>query len=272
MVRVLSITSLALAAVSVVSGLVVPRLSPPNGWETDILEPYDRYHKRYLALQCQDKHGQPFFDQCCHPLLATQKLESRPPQCIPDDCDDGSDNTTIPPSSSPTNVTPTPTYVSPKPTHSPEPSSSTSSTPKPSPSTSSTPEPSPSTSTPTPKASPTPVSHSSEGSSGSDVNTGGQATFFYQNGVAGACGKVHSDDDLICAMDQIRYGDPGAKSALCGKQVQITNTKNGKTVTVTVADDCPTCRNGNSIDLSEAAFKAIALLSDGVVPIEWSFV
>ncbi len=38
MVRVLSLTSLALAAVSAVSGLVVPRLSPPKGWETDILE------------------------------------------------------------------------------------------------------------------------------------------------------------------------------------------------------------------------------------------
>ncbi|KAI9446345.1 plant expansin [Lactarius indigo] len=272
MVRVLSITSLALAAASAVSGLVVPRLSPPKGWETDILEPYEQYHERYLALDCQDKHGQPFFDQCCHPLLATQKLESRPPQCIPDDCDDGSDNTsTIPPSSSPTNVTPTPTYVPPKSTHTPEPSSSTSST-KPPPSTSA-PKPSPSTSsTPKPKASPTPVSHSPEGSSSSEVNTGGQATFFRQNGVAGACGKVHSDDDLICAMDQIRYGDPGAKSALCGKQVRITNTENGKTVTVTVADDCPTCKNANSIDLSVAAFKAIATLEQGVASIAWSFV
>ncbi|KAH9180665.1 plant expansin [Lactarius sanguifluus] len=262
MVRVLSITSLALAAVSAVSGLVVPRLSPPNGWETDILEPYGRYHERYLALQCQDKHGQPFFDQCCHPLLATQKLESRPPQCIPDDCDDQSDNT---PSLSPTNATPTPTYVSPKPTHTPEPSSSTSSTPKPT----STPKPSPSTSTPKPKASPTPASHNLESS---DVNAGGQATFFYQNGVAGACGKVHSDGDFICAMDERRYGNPGAKSALCGQQVRITNTKNGKTVTVTVADDCPTCLNRNSIDLSEGAFKAIASLDDGIAPIEWSFV
>ncbi|KAH9005273.1 plant expansin [Lactarius hatsudake] len=241
MVRVLSITSLALVAVSAVSGLVVPRLSPPNGWETDILEPYDQYHERYMALQCQDKHGQPFFDQCCHPLLATQKLESRPPQCIPDDCDDRSNDAVNLPSSNPTNVTPTPTHVSPKPTDTPKPSSSTSSTP--------------------PTASHTP-----------DVNAGGQATFFYQKGVAGACGKVHSDDDLICAMDQLRYGDSGARSALCDQKVRITNTKNGKTVTVTVADDCPTCLNKNSIDLSRAAFEAIAPLDDGVAPIEWSFV
>ncbi|KAH9029944.1 plant expansin [Lactarius pseudohatsudake] len=249
MVRVLSITYLALAAVSAVSGLVVPRLSPPNDWETDIFEPYGQYHERYFALQCQDKRGQPFFDQFCHPMLATQKLESRPPQCIPDDCDDGSDKTTFP-----------------KPTYTPEPSSSTSSTP----------QPSPSTSIPKPKAGPTLVSRSSEDSNGSDVNTGGQATFFYQNGVAGACGKVHSDEDLICAIGETKVATAiqALDSPLCGKQVRITNTENGKTVTVTVADDYPidSSMNPNSISLSEAAFRALAPLSDGSVPIEWSFV
>jgi hypothetical protein len=29
-----------------------------------------------------------------------------------------------------------------------------------------------------------------------------RATFFTQNGVAGACGKVHQDSDLICAMGE----------------------------------------------------------------------
>ncbi|KAI9466322.1 plant expansin [Lactarius psammicola] len=284
MVRVLSLASLGLAAVSAVSGLVVPRLSPPKGWETDILEvcppfgslelfsrvvsqPYGRYHERYLALHCQDKHGQPFFDQCCHPLLATQKLESRPPQCIPDDCDDDDDTSSA---SGPTKPTPTPTHVSPQPKHSPEPSTSTSSTPKPSPSTSSTPKPSPSTSsTPKPSPTPSPATHISDSS---DINTGGQATFFYQKGVAGACGAVHSDSDFICAIDADRYGNTSARSGLCGKQVKITNTKNGKTVTVTIADACPTCKNGNSIDLSVAAFEAIAPLGDGIAPIEWTFV
>ncbi|KAG1735268.1 uncharacterized protein EDB91DRAFT_1037187, partial [Suillus paluster] len=53
----------------------------------------------------------------------------------------------------------------------------------------------------------------------------------------------------------------GNSSPLCGKQVQITNLSNGKTVTVTVADDCPTCANSESIDLSVAAFEAISDLS-----------
>jgi expansin (peptidoglycan-binding protein) len=59
---------------------------------------------------------------------------------------------------------------------------------------------------------------------------------------------------------------------LCGKSVQITNTANGKTVTVTVADECPTCNNANSIDLSHGAFGMIADYSQGEVPISWKFV
>ncbi|KAI0306461.1 RlpA-like double-psi beta-barrel-protein domain-containing protein-containing protein, partial [Multifurca ochricompacta] len=97
-------------------------------------------------------------------------------------------------------------------------------------------------------------------------------TFFFQGGVAGACGKVHSDNDFIAAIDEKRYGFSGAVSSLCGKRVKITNTENGKTVIVTIADDCPTCKNANSIDLSVAAFKAIAPLSAGIAPISWSFI
>ncbi|KAE9407913.1 barwin-like endoglucanase, partial [Gymnopus androsaceus JB14] len=96
--------------------------------------------------------------------------------------------------------------------------------------------------------------------------SGGVATFFYQNGVAGACGTVHSDDDLIAAIDQTRYGDPSQVSSLCGKKVTITNTNNQKTVTVTIADDCPTCDNENSIDLSVRAFTQIATEEEGEVP------
>jgi len=72
-------------------------------------------------------------------------------------------------------------------------------------------------------------------------------------------------------MDKDRYGDLGAKSSLCGKRVKITNTKNNKSVTVVVADACPTCENGNSIDLSRGAFKQIATEEEGMVPIAWSF-
>lgn len=58
------------------------------------------------------------------------------------------------------------------------------------------------------------------------------ATYFTQDGVAGACGTVHKDTDLVCALDTPTY-DSGKH---CGQTVAITNKKNGKTVNVKVAD------------------------------------
>jgi expansin (peptidoglycan-binding protein) len=90
--------------------------------------------------------------------------------------------------------------------------------------------------------------------------------------VAGACGTVHSDNDLIAAIDVDRYGNTGVQSSLCGKQVKITNPANKKSVTVTIADACPTCENSNSIDLSVGAFTQIATEAQGEVAIDWEFV
>jgi len=270
-----------LAAVASVSALVVPRTQPPAGWRTDILESYDAYHTRYMALGCNSKHSSPFFDLCCHPLKSDETLATaRDASCDPskasatsaavkptqpatnddtddddlpyceDDGDDDDDNTTSHPVASPTKAPQTPTST-PKATSTPH------ETPKPSPT--------PAKPTPTPK----PASNNSGSSSG--TNTGGFATFFYQGGVAGACGTVHSDNDFVAAMDYRRYGNLSVKSALCGDKVKITNPANGKSVTVTVADACPTCKNSNSIDLSVAAFKQIATEEQGMVGITWSF-
>ncbi|PFH54304.1 hypothetical protein AMATHDRAFT_72811 [Amanita thiersii Skay4041] len=228
----------AFTILSYVSGLVVPRSTAPAGWD-DSLEPYDTYHTRYLALDCQQKHGTPFFDECCHPLSATQSLETLPSQCTPptattianiptaspneDDleCDEDDDGTTTIPSSAPVS----------------EPSET-----------------------------------SSPKKNTAQLNTGGFATFFYQNGNAGACGTVHGESDLIAAMDYRRYGNLNVKSDLCGRKIKITNPSNHKSVVVTVADACPTCRNANSIDLSVGAFKRIANLDQGIVGINWSYV
>ncbi|KAH0835570.1 RlpA-like double-psi beta-barrel-protein domain-containing protein-containing protein [Lanmaoa asiatica] len=72
-------------------------------------------------------------------------------------------------------------------------------------------------------------------------------------------------------MDHARFGTSGSASPLCGKQVQIINTNNGQKVTITIADDCPTCDNENSIDLSVGAFQAISPLSAGKIPISWVY-
>jgi rare lipoprotein A (peptidoglycan hydrolase) len=273
MVRFFGIASLALAVVSAVSGRVLRHRKVPVGWETAILEPYDTYHSRYLDLDCYDKHNTTFFDNCCHPLLKDESLsvlDNR--QCFSSstsDCEDGSSSVPQPTSYSPAAsdlytptssppvgptsssslsyiVTPTPVpanYVKPtsaEPTTTAEP-----------------------TSTPA-KASPSP-SPANTGSS--NYNTGGQGTFFYQNGNAGACGQVHQDTALIVAMDSATFN-----MSLCGKSVIIINIANGKSVTATVADDCPTCNNANSIDMSVATFTTIAAESVGEIDIKWKYV
>lgn len=106
---------------------------------------------------------------------------------------------------------------------------------------------------------------------GGEVMNGGFATYFFQGGNAGACGKVHGDGDKVIAIDQARWGSSsfGGGSSTCGKWITVTNTNNGRSVTAMVADVCPTCVNGNSLDLSQGAFQAIASESDGMVPISW---
>jgi len=198
MARFSTLFSIVCIATSAVSGIaILPREDAPATYAEGYLEPYDQYHARYLALDCQDQHDTSFFATCCHPLLATQSLSDRPSECTPS---------------------------------------------------------------------------SSSSSTSNQVFTDGFATFFYQNGVAGACGTVHSDSDLIAAIDQTRYGDSGAVSPLCGQQVKIKNPANQQSVTVTIADDCPTCDNADSIDLSVGAFEQIADLSQGIVSIDWEFV
>jgi len=94
----------------------------------------------------------------------------------------------------------------------------------------------------------------------------GDATYYYQNGVAGACGTVHSDQDAIIALHTDIY-DNGAH---CGRTVQITTGSN--VIYATVADACPSCRTSHSIDLSVGAFKPFNDLSVGMFPVSWKFV
>ena len=72
----------------------------------------------------------------------------------------------------------------------------------------------------------------------------------------------------IGAIETKRYGDLSAVSANCGRQIQLTNTNNGKSVVVTVADACPTCTDENDLDLSVGAFTQIATEEEGEVPSE----
>ncbi|KAG6898373.1 hypothetical protein C0992_009048 [Termitomyces sp. T32_za158] len=242
------LASLAFVATAV-SGLVVPRTAPPAGWATKYLEAKQNAATALPSL-CTSALSASLTSSAMTPT-ATDDVEE---DCNDDgdDSDDGdeSSSSVVVPSTPAVMTTSVPTQA-PSPTITPVTSSKTSHT--------------PSKTLSEARVQPTPAS---------ETHAGGFATYFYQNGVAGACGTVHKDTDFIAAIDEARYGNSGVRSSLCGKQVKITNPANKKvretvipqvSVVVTIADDCPTCNNANSIDLSKAAFQQIATLEQGMV-------
>ncbi|KAB5596523.1 hypothetical protein CTheo_160 [Ceratobasidium theobromae] len=289
------VAALALAAVSNVAATPITHVARGYAQDADILEDYTPYHIRYLALNCHKQHDSQFFEGCCHPLLRWQKLSDRPSQCTPsasasasaaqaeptaapvdedpipdydDDCEDD-ETTSAAPSATKAKAPATyaPETTSAAPTKAAEPE--TTPAPESSPAPETTPAP---TSTKAPHSSAAPTSSAAEGGNGGgETFSGGFATWFTQNGNAGACGDKHPDSDFIVAADYRRYGALNEKSSLCGKKVHITNNNNGKTVVATVADACPTCTNENSLDLSTGAFNQIAEPAEGMVPITWYF-
>lgn len=218
-------------------------------------------------------------------MLATENLkDDRAPDCAPSAAALASASaayatSTISPGGSddgdcddePAALSPTPASTPKKPKGniakgSPAPSSTPDSTPKgytpkespASPSSSDKPE--PSSGNPTASSSPpAPTSDSSSLSSGGlgdivrQVFSGGIATFYTQNGVKGACGQVHSDDDIIAALQTSQYA--GGKH--CGQYIQVLNKHTKATKRVLVADECPTCDSSTSVDFSKGAFKAL---------------
>ncbi|KAF7976348.1 hypothetical protein HWV62_7094 [Athelia sp. TMB] len=279
---------------------VAPRAeaSQPADWTSHHLEDYETYHIRYMALDCEDKHNTTFWDACCHPRAAANTT-ALAAECTPskaalasasarygeDDCEETSSAPA--PTATETEECGGEETSSVKPT--PKPTSSKASSTKKAATTKAAASPDAAggagalgagpTTTAKPsssKAEPTSSKTSSTKTSAAaqptgSVYSGGVATYFLQDGTAGACGAVHPDSALIAAIDQDRYGNSDATSSLCGKQVRVTNTSNKKTVVVTIADDCPTCKNANSIDLSKGAFTQIATIEEGEVDSEFVF-
>ncbi|CAG8541596.1 14213_t:CDS:2 [Acaulospora morrowiae] len=93
---------------------------------------------------------------------------------------------------------------------------------------------------------------------------------FYDPGL-GACGITSSSNDFIVALNKEQFdafpGNPNF-NPFCGKQVDISF--GGKTITCTVVDRCDGCLFG-SLDLSPAAFQALADPSLGRIKISWTF-
>jgi hypothetical protein len=309
MIGILSYTTLALSAAASVSALVLPRVSPsdkpaPEGWAHDFLEDYTDYHIRYLAIRCHEQHNTQFFDDCCHPLLATESLETaRLPECIPTDdqiaavtgagpfddddseeefdhADDSDEEPSSPPATLSAQSEPTDNGDDNEPQgnggknqgdgeshdenavegggeNNEEGNNEEGNV-------------GGKNNNDNQEGGDAPAPASGNGGDG-EVISGGFATFYEQGGVAGACGNFHSDNDFVAALQLERYGDEDSVSSHCGRTLHITNTLNGHSVDVTVVDACPTCVNGNCVDLSPAAFEQLATFEEGMVPIEWTF-
>jgi len=275
-----SILSIALVATSAAAFAIVPRATPAT-YREDILEPYNQYHTRYIAVGCQTKHNTQFFDDCCHPLKKGETLENdRKAVCKPSAAASSSASVAEPTST----VVPKPEDQTPKDDDPEEDDGDDdddepcddgdddddneppASSPAKPPATTTTKTTSPTTTKKvTPKPTPT--------GSGGDFNTGGIATFFTQGGVAGACGKVHKDSDFVAALTHSFYGDFGKKSSNCGRQIEVISVDHpDRKVVVTAADGCPTCPKSNSLDLSTAAFLKLATKNEGIANIKWRFI
>jgi hypothetical protein len=277
----LLIAPLFIASSVVAAPTFVRRDVSLSDWPGQNLESYWRFRMRYTSLDCASQNGTDFYNECCTPVPVGQSL---PDDCTPTTCAAPS-NSTIQSTSteydsstdyddSPTdsstdyNDSPTDSYTDYD--DSPTDSYTDYDTPTPTPTDDDDPAPSSSQDDSQPTTTQAQDNGGSTGGSG-NVNSGGYATYYYQNGNAGACGNYHSDNDLIAAIDINWYENTGSQSPLCGQTVHITNNNNGNSVDVIIADVCPTCANGNSIDLSVAAFQVLASLDEGMVPISWSF-
>lgn len=120
------------------------------------------------------------------------------------------------------------------------------------------------TATTTSKTTATTATTTATAKSGGLTGTNGKATYYTQDGAAGSCGKVNPDSAMIVAMNAPQY-----TSSACGKKLQITNLKTGKTAIATVADLCPGCAR-NSLDMSTGLFAALGgTTQEGVFPIDW---
>jgi expansin (peptidoglycan-binding protein) len=102
-------------------------------------------------------------------------------------------------------------------------------------------------------------------SCGEPLEASGEATYYAADG-SGNCSFDPSPGDLrVAALNTEDY----AGSAMCGACVNVVGPDGS--VTVRIVDRCPGCAKGD-IDLSESAFAAIAPVSAGRVPVQWSLV
>jgi hypothetical protein len=90
----------------------------------------------------------------------------------------------------------------------------------------------------------------------------GDAIYYYTG--LGNCGWQSKDTDYIVALSIPEYNN----GAHCGQHVTVFYQ--GKSVDATVVDSCPGCSQ-YSIELSPAAFQALAPLSAERIQVQWNY-
>ncbi|KAF8977417.1 hypothetical protein BGZ46_007404 [Entomortierella lignicola] len=99
----------------------------------------------------------------------------------------------------------------------------------------------------------------------------GRGTWFSDK--IGSCGIKFSQKDMIVALNEAQMGRMWGKGSKCGKKIRVKSRGSSRSIVVKVVDTCPHryCSHGQ-LDLSQAAFKKFAPMSQGILDLEWSFV
>ncbi|KAJ7053619.1 hypothetical protein C8F01DRAFT_1089622 [Mycena amicta] len=92
----------------------------------------------------------------------------------------------------------------------------------------------------------------------------GQATVFSHAGQVGACGTPIQDTDLAVALSSSQFN-----ASWCGETMTITLTGTTTAVDVVIVDICSACVSPRDIGLTEAAFEALAPLSEGFIDVTY---
>ena len=99
----------------------------------------------------------------------------------------------------------------------------------------------------------------------------GNSTYYDAAGF-GACGtQIDARTQLLVAVPASYWTTANPNNDPLCRGVSVRVTYNGRTVTVPVADKCPSC-DGKHIDLSAPAFSRLADTNLGNIPVTWSFV
>eukprot|EP01132_Coremiostelium_polycephalum_P008557 gene8557-10525_t len=95
---------------------------------------------------------------------------------------------------------------------------------------------------------------------------------YYNDAGYGACGtQINAATQLLVAAPVAHWTSSNPNNDPLCNNVFVKVTYNGKTITVPVKDQCPSCP-ANKIDLSQPAFASLANTDLGIIPITWEYV